>query len=199
MRTNTYLIISDASAILIDPGGDLHEVIGFIEHNHLSLKMVVSTHGHFDHIFGVNQLVRRFNSIFMIGEGEEEIIKWSVAVSPEFFGHEMEKPEIGRLISGDEHFNTSGIDLTALNTPGHTPGSYSFILGKSIFTGDVLFKGSVGRTDFGGNLNDLKASLAKLMKLDDEFIVFPGHGERTTIGHERVTNFYVSQLLGGHL
>lgn len=199
MRTNTYLITSDASAILIDPGGDLHEVIGFIEQNGLSLEMVVSTHGHFDHIFGVNQLVRRFNSIFMIGEGEEEITKWSTAVSPEFFGHEIEKPEIGRLISGDEHLSTFGIDLIPLNTPGHTPGSYSFILGKSIFTGDVLFKGSVGRTDFGGNLNDLKASLAKLMKLDDEFIVFPGHGERTTIGHERATNLYVSQLLGDHL
>lgn len=184
---------------MIDPGGDLHEVMNFLEGNGLSLDLIVSTHGHFDHIFAVNELIDRFHSTFIIGAGEDAVIDWSVAISPQFFGQRIERPNIHKLISENNPLKVSGIELTPMHTPGHTPGSYSFILGETIFTGDVLFKGSVGRTDFGGNINDLKSSLMKIMQLNDKFTVLPGHGQNTTIGHERDTNPYVSQLLCNHL
>jgi hydroxyacylglutathione hydrolase len=199
LLTNTYVINDGSSAILIDPGGDLQEITSYIENNVLSLKLVISTHGHFDHIFGVNDLTSKFNAVFMIGGEEGAIMDWSIEVAPSFFGHGIEKPNIGGIISEGRPIRIAEMELIPVHTPGHTPGSYSFILNDSIFTGDTLFRGSIGRTDFGGDMKDMKVSIMKLMNLRNDLTVLPGHGDTTTIAHEIEANPFVSQLLDDHL
>ncbi|MGL4730099.1 MAG: MBL fold metallo-hydrolase [Clostridium sp.] len=184
---NCYIIMDDKTkeAVVLDPGGDVDDIEKEINKLGANVKYILLTHGHVDHVGGVDGL---FNSVGgKIGISEKDYVL-------------MEK---GTYIYGDAFFNgvsmylkdKDKIELTnftveCIETPGHTPGGLSFKVGENIFTGDTLFTGSVGRTDLtGGDTETLMSSIKnKLMILDDSITVFPGHGPRTTIEREKVTN-----------
>lgn len=181
--TNTYLIISGNEAIIIDPGEAPYEVIHYILSNGVKLKAIYATHGHFDHILGVKELKREFSVPFHVNEKDLELI-----------GRDERTHDIvpdGFIKEGDEIY-VGTEKLRVIETPGHTLGSICFLTPDSIFTGDTLFNGSIGRYDLGGNKDLMKKSLKRLTSLGDWLTVYPGHGFFTTLGYEKLTNPFLN-------
>lgn len=193
MATNCYFLTDqkDKSAIIIDPGdaGDyLNQKI--MEYGIVPV-LVLLTHGHFDHILGIADIKLTRNIPVYISPADNFLVK-TAAASREYFLNVKTVP------APDVSFFTNTVDvkimdrfgLTVIKTPGHTPGSLCYYSQKEnfIFTGDTIFKdGAVGRTDFSySSEKDLYKSLKTLMKLPDKTIIYPGHGEPSTIGKERV-------------
>jgi len=188
LATNSYVIYDNDKAIVIDAGGDMKEVIDFIRKNKLNLSYIIATHGHFDHVMGVNQLKREFpSSIFLINERDLGLLKRASSMALSLLNlmiSDVTLPD-GYVKEGDEIRLGEG-KLKIVETPGHTMGSICILANGYIFTGDTLFYGTVGRTDLGGSEKLLRDSLERLKGLQDELIVYPGHGPFTILGYERL-------------
>jgi len=191
LQTNCYIIYKNNAALIIDPGNEAHKVIDFIAEESLTPKAILLTHAHYDHIGAVGELRKHYNIDVYLHEAEAKWLSDPPYNSAGLFPHTDEPEHLlveGQLSIGDFTFSV-------LHTPGHSPGSVSFIFHdeKKIFSGDVLFRFGVGRTDlFQSSPQDLVYSLReKLYKLPDDFTVYPGHGTTTTIGDEKRQNPYV--------
>jgi glyoxylase-like metal-dependent hydrolase (beta-lactamase superfamily II) len=203
--TNGYLFCDESgTAFFIDPGGDVGEVLDYMTRQKLTLKAVLLTHGHLDHIAGVEMLVPLVgDEIYIAGEDAallsrppEEIQR---ALGMTARGVKSFKTvEDKSVLSGDSAFSGGDFRIEVMATPGHTPGSVCYLIqdakikdGKEtvLASGDTLFAQSVGRTDLpGGDEAQLLDSLRKLAALPDDLVVLPGHGPGTTIGRERRSN-----------
>lgn len=192
---NIYLLSKKQDCLLIDPGGDnISEVVSYIKENKLNLLAILVTHGHFDHILSINELLDNFDVPIYIGkEDKEKLYDPSISLSRIFNGTEYminKDAKIVELNDNDVIFD----DIIVLHTPGHTSGSVCYYIesDKIIFTGDTLFKMAYGRVDFPtGDSYKMRDSLNRLLKLDSDIIVYPGHGDSTTIGEE-YQNYYGS-------
>lgn len=187
--SNSYILTADdKTAVVVDPGD--FATIRALNDNKLDCKFVLLTHGHFDHVGACAELSER-GALVCCGEREEKFI-----FSPEnlsiFGGVNIPRFEIFRTFSDGENFSLCGINFTALSTPGHTSGGMCYIAGDSIFSGDTLFRCSVGRTDLPtGDMRELVASVKKLFALKGDYRVCTGHGEGTSLDYERRYNPYV--------
>src|SRR6202045_2244348 len=192
-ETNCYLVTAPEGLILFDaPAG----ACAWLESRHVDLKLLLLTHGHFDHVPDVARIKRRFNC--QIGCHPETVPMIS---DPKFFRDfgfelEIEPVEPDLLIEETPGRNFLGLEMQVLEVPGHCPGSL-FLLArdeKLLVGGDVLFAGGVGRWDLPGGNADLlfEGIRKKLFPLDDDVVVLPGHGPPTKIGAERLTNPFVS-------
>ncbi|MCY0859715.1 MAG: MBL fold metallo-hydrolase [Sulfolobaceae archaeon] len=196
LLTNCYVLWDESTleGYIIDPGGNnLNEVIDFIKSRNINLKYILATHGHFDHIMGVQSIKARFDGVkFLIHKDDERLVFRSKELA-EYFNipEDFEVPVI------DGYISEGKIDeIEVIHTPGHTMGSVCFLVdNKFLFTGDTLFKGTVGRVDLGGNAEKLFESLEKLKGLDDRLIVLPGHGESSTLGEEKNNNPFLNGTL----
>ncbi len=191
-QTNTYLAWSRDEAILIDPG-DRASV--FLENFNLKGKKVlavVSTHGHMDHLFDVPELKSSLNCSFMMGKGDEEVLKWSYSVSERYMGKPLKKVETDRFLGDGDSLEFGDITAKIVGLPGHTPGSIGLITGSLFFTGDTLFKGTIGRTDLGGSMEQMNRSLDRIRNMDPELRVLPGHGPESTLREELETNPFLA-------
>ncbi|ARM75567.1 MBL fold metallo-hydrolase [Acidianus manzaensis] len=193
LNTNSYLLISNNEAIVIDAGGDMSELINYLKAKSITPKIIIATHGHFDHILGMPQLKKFYPStLFIINEKDIDLVKDSkrMAIS---LGVEMEEiPFPDQFIKDGNKIILNDEELKIIETPGHTMGSICILTKNSIFTGDTLFNETVGRTDLGGSTDFLKNSLEKLKQLPDELIVYPGHGNFTTLGYEKLHNPFLN-------
>jgi glyoxylase-like metal-dependent hydrolase (beta-lactamase superfamily II) len=196
LSTNCYLVHDESNAIIIDVGGDPAPLIDFLENKKLRPKLILATHGHFDHILGISALKKKYSIPFMVHHKELELIKNFKEIVRNFVSmynlsigiSDIETPKPDDTFE-DGHIITIGnISLKVLETPGHTLGSSCFLSDNALFSGDTLFMGSIGRTDYGGDEELMKMSLKKLRELPDDLIVYPGHGPITTLGHEKSTN-----------
>lgn len=198
---NTYLLWDRESkdTMIIDPGcsDDLEEkyLFDFIESNDLIPKFIVNTHCHIDHILGVNSVKKKYNVKYLAPEKDLPLLDHAKSQA-EMFGltiDEIQKPD--QYITEELKLFLGNQEIIFLFTPGHTPGEYCLYSEKNkiCITGDVLFQQSIGRTDlWGGNYSQLIESIkTKLLTLPDDVVIYPGHGEASTIGDEKESNQYL--------
>ncbi|KWX80474.1 MBL fold metallo-hydrolase [Paenibacillus jilunlii] len=196
LQTNAYLLTGadPGRGVIIDPGANPSALLRAVEG--MEIEAVLLTHAHFDHIAGLDEIRRAKKCPVYLHTLESEWLG-----NPKLNGSLM-WPDVTPPISTEpaeydladgQVLNLLGLTFRVMHTPGHSPGSVSFLCGSDLFSGDVLFKLGVGRTDLtGGRERDLIDSIRnKLYRLDEEVRVFPGHGPRTTIGFERQRNPYV--------
>jgi glyoxylase-like metal-dependent hydrolase (beta-lactamase superfamily II) len=196
-QENTYLIYDDTGECAIfDPGcyTDMEKsmLAGFIEEKKLKPVRLINTHCHLDHIFGNKFIADKYSLALEIHEGEQAVLAHAPEVS-RMYGIPMEEsPAPARFIQEGELIRFGETELTAILTPGHSPASLSFFCREHHFliAGDVLFAGSIGRTDLpGGDYDTLINSIKdKLLPLGDDITVYPGHGPETTLGEEKASN-----------
>ena len=198
LETNCYLVYDKNSkiAFLIDPGAFDKRIREQIEENKLSVKNIINTHGHIDHVAGD----RKFGYPVLIHEKDKSFLKNPAKNLSLFTGIISLGPSPERLLKDGDIIKEGDLEFEVIHTPGHTPGSVSLKMssaggsasggGDVIFTGDTLFREGVGRTDIPyGNEEDLMRSVKnRLMKFPDETKILPGHGPTSTIGYERINN-----------
>jgi hydroxyacylglutathione hydrolase len=182
-------------AIVIDPGDDVSNIIAILERYHLTVTMIVITHAHIDHIGGAEKLRTHTGAPVYMHEADK-MLSDRLDMQASWLGVETPKdPGIDKPAHEGDIIRAGSLEAHVLHTPGHTPGSISLYLPleKKVIAGDTLFQGSIGRTDLpGGNTAQIGRSIrAKLYTLPEDTIVFPGHGETTSIGEEKRHNPFV--------
>lgn len=190
---NNYLIIDEKSkeAVLIDCSSGRQEFINSIKNSGVNLKYILLTHGHFDHILGVDKFKEVFGTDAYIAKEDIEQVELTPKFMPILAGMEsVEIKSIHNYLKDGDIIKVGDIEIKAIATPGHTPGGMSYLIGDKLFSGDTLFHRSIGRCDFpGGSLDTIVKSIKeKLFTLPDNTEVFPGHGEKTTIAYEKKYN-----------
>ncbi len=191
---NNYLIWDEDSkeGILIDCSEYREDILDVIKNKNIKIKHILLTHGHFDHVIGVNKMKKALNTTVGINNGDKALLEHINEFGNFFIGlPELEIPEIDFNVSDGDIINVGDMKIKVLYTPGHTEGGVCYLVdNKYLFSGDTLFKGSYGRTDlFGGNYKKIASSLKDIiLKLDDNVIVYPGHGEISDIGYEKKYN-----------
>jgi glyoxylase-like metal-dependent hydrolase (beta-lactamase superfamily II) len=190
---NNYLIIDEKSneAVLIDCSSARQEFVDEIKSNGVNLKYILLTHGHFDHLLGVDTFKQLFNVDTYVSEADMEQVNLVPNMMQMFLGMSAPKiNSINRFVKDGDEFTIGDIKIKAISTPGHTQGGTSYLIGDKVFSGDTLFRASVGRTDLpGGDFKKLLHSVKeKLFTLPESVEVFPGHGEKSTIGYEKQYN-----------
>lgn len=199
LGANSYIIYHDVTgeAVVIDPGGDGQTIFNKIRSNQLKAKYILLTHGHFDHIDAVGWLKEKIGAKVAIHRKDASFLEDSYKNLSFSMGIESIQPKADIILEHGNSIDIGDLVLRIIHTPGHSPGSISIICKDFVFTGDTLFKGSIGRTDLpGGNLRQILTSIKeKLLTLEDDTIVYPGHGPKTTIGVEKLTNQFLRGLI----
>jgi glyoxylase-like metal-dependent hydrolase (beta-lactamase superfamily II) len=185
LATNCYLVWEEKTrpAIIIDPGDDADFIVQKIQDFKITPLAIITTHGHFDHVLASLELKLAFNIPFVIHQADLFLLKQAQESTKYFLGIDVDPPaQPDKLVKEGDVISFGKEKLEVLETPGHSPGGIS-LLGKGIvFSGDTVFADGFGRTDFSyGSKKELEKSLKKLFKLPDDTVVYPGHGEETTI------------------
>jgi len=189
LRTNCYILSEVDDCIIIDPGGDTSYIVDFLKSRNLTPTMILATHGHFDHILSVSDLKIRFNIPFFISRKDMRIAESFTIQTRTYAGYDPgPSPVPDNFLSNGDTFKVGNKKLKVVDTPGHTPGSCSFLIDWSFFSGDFIFSGSVGRTDFGGSMDEMLLSLKWAKALKDDFDIYPGHGRFSTLEAEKKSN-----------
>lgn len=205
ISTNCYIVFCERTreAVVIDPGFDRFDediVLGKIRELGLSVKYIINTHGHIDHISGNAKLKRETGAKIAVHADDAEMLidpSKNYFIGALFSTYGVSPPDI--LLKDGDEIRVGDIRIRVLHTPGHTPGSISLYIEEEgvVFTGDTLFAGSIGRTDLPGSSHEkiMRSIREKLLSLPDETRVYPGHGPETTIGIERRENVFLTDLL----
>ncbi|NVM04758.1 MAG: MBL fold metallo-hydrolase [Candidatus Helarchaeota archaeon] len=195
-QTNCYIIgFKEISrGIIIDPGDESEKILKLIEKNNFNINHILHTHGHIDHIGGTAKIKEITGARTFIHRDDLSLYK-NLMIQGEAFGMILdEPPEIDEFFKDGDKINFNGIIIEIIHTPGHSPGSVCFKTENKLFSGDTLFNMGIGRTDlWGGSHHKIMKSInEKLLTLNDNTIVYPGHGPETTIGYEKVNNPYIN-------
>ncbi|HEY5501814.1 MAG TPA: MBL fold metallo-hydrolase [Candidatus Anoxymicrobiaceae bacterium] len=195
--TNCYLVWNEGSrnSVLIDAGLGIQAIIEFLKKEELQLEAILITHAHPDHIAGAADLADATGADVYLHEIEIQALEMMPQAMLAMLGIEdLRKPTDMKPLSGGQTLELAGLEIKVLHTPGHSPGSVSFLIGGALFDGDLVFRGSIGRTDFpGGDFEALMNSVREhVFVLDPETRVYPGHMGSTTVGLERRTNPFLA-------
>ena len=190
-QTNCYLVWADGSSscAVIDPGYEAQRVLSTVKKLGLTVDAVLLTHGHFDHVGAVEEIVEQSGCSLWMSRSD-----WSKTNSPmNNYLYPLANCDFCevRFCGDQEEISAGGLTFTVLETPGHTAGSVCFLCEDAMFSGDTLFAGSCGRTDLGGDWDTIIRSLNRLKELEGDYRVFPGHGLATTLERERSYNPYM--------
>jgi hydroxyacylglutathione hydrolase len=195
IMANCFVVGCDQTleAAVIDPGDEAQRILRVLAEAKLTVKQIINTHGHFDHV-GANRRMQEATGAPILIHALDAPMLSQLSRSAAAWGMSAEdSPPPDRTIDEGDTIRFGTITFQVIHTPGHTPGGVSLLADGRLFVGDTLFAGSVGRTDFpGGDFNTLKSSIQKkLFALPDDVQVFTGHGPETTIGEEKRQNPFV--------
>ena len=181
-QTNTYIVENGGHCVIIDAGYHPETILRFLNDHDLTADAILLTHGHFDHVGAVRDLAAELGCPVYLHEKELSMPPMMTA-GPLYYTH---------TYGEGDHLTFAGIRFRVLHTPGHTPGSVCLMAEDHLFSGDTLFAGSCGRTDFpGGDWATIRKSLDRLSGMTEDLLVHPGHGESTTLAREKQYNPYM--------
>lgn len=194
IETNCYILSDRVSGIaaVIDPGAEAGRILAALRETQCEAKIVLLTHGHFDHITAVPEVIAATGASLAVCGRELALLNdpqrnLTATFSQAASAQTPFTPD--RLLHDGDTVEVGSLTLTVIETPGHTPGSCCFLCQDMLFSGDTLFHDGAGRTDFpGGDVEALRQSIARLAALPGDYQVLPGHGEFTTLAHERLVN-----------
>jgi len=192
LDVNCYLVNYNNSNFLIDPGSEFKRIKDYIIKNNIKLDFIINTHAHYDHFSAVADLMKEFDVPFYMHENEEDLLADPKKNLSSLLSSSELLLQNCTLIRGDivDDFLHPGIKI--MNFAGHTPGSIIIMIEDSLFTGDILFKGSIGRTDLpGGNSRKMNDSLKIIKSFDKKLKIFPGHGPESTMEAELESNYFL--------
>jgi hydroxyacylglutathione hydrolase len=197
LQTNCYVVRADPAAPaggVVDPGGDAPELVLQLERLGTSCAAILVTHGHFDHVGGVADLAESTGAPVYMPEGERDRLERYSEFAPAGVPGRPYTPD--HLLEGGETIDVGGLSFECISIPGHSPAHIAFYADGHLFSGDLLFAGSVGRVDLpGGDWDTLLASVRTLAdRYPPETIVYPGHGPQTTLGAELERNPFLAEL-----
>ena len=199
LRTNCYILESAGDYVVIDPGDEGERILAQMRDGLAAghrLKAVLLTHAHFDHTLAAPYLQEKTGAPVYVGRGDAGLLSdpaWMRPMMPEG----VSQPADIRTLSEGDVLKVGAVSLVVWETPGHSPGSLTFLVQEGVpapvvFSGDLLFRGGVGRTDLpGGDDSALASSISRVLELPAETVVYPGHGPATTVGRERDDNPFV--------
>lgn len=191
--SNTYLVVNEEEkkAVLVDAGVSASQVLKYLEENGLELTAVLLTHGHPDHLLGLNEIVQATGAPAYMHPADAEMVK---SIPPLFLSmlglNNLDLPEEFLPLEDGQELELGGMKFKVLHTPGHSEGSVCFLTDGILFDGDLIFRGSIGRTDFpGGSIQTLLRSVKeKVFTLPSDTRILPGHLDSTVVGWEKRTN-----------
>lgn len=195
IENNNFLLIDEESkeAVLIDCTQQDSDIEKVLAENNAKLKFILLTHGHFDHVLGVNYFRNKYNCQVLLHEADKELVERMPEFARNFGLPPAETQTIDEFVKDGDVIKLGQNEIKVIHTPGHTQGCVCYLVNDDLFSGDTLFYECVGRTDLpGGNFKQIISSIKeKLFVLDDNLKVYPGHGPTSSIGHEKVNNQFV--------
>ncbi len=183
LQTNCYLVADESGVCaVIDPGDEPEKILAYAREHGLRICAVLLTHGHFDHVGGVRVIAQATACPVWMHENDLTLRTAMTVAAPYYTDFYAEGDEVA----------VGSLRFLVMETPGHTPGSVCLLCENTLFTGDTLFAGSCGRTDLGGNAQNMRRSLARLAAIRENYTVCPGHGAGSTLEAERAGNPYLA-------
>jgi hydroxyacylglutathione hydrolase len=198
IQENCFVVRAAGSeqAVIVDPGEEADRLLHAIDELGVTLEAILLTHTHFDHIGAVAPVAQKTGAPVYCPKLEVPVLADIMAYVPFPGFGPYESYDADETVEGGEHLTLAGLEIDVIFTPGHSPGHVTYAIGDALFSGDVLFQGSVGRVDLpGGDWPTLARSIQSLLDAyDDDTRVFPGHMGPTTLGRERATNPFLAEL-----
>lgn len=195
MRTNCYFIIDEKSnkTIIVDPADEYEKINKIISERNLSVEFILLTHAHYDHMMALEKLRESTGTpLYVHKDDAEAVINPQHSYMIKVVSGDKRYKSAEKLLQDDDILYCGNIEIKVMHTPGHTMGSVCYIVGDNIITGDTLFKGDVGRDDlYGGDETQLNNSLKRLISLNGDYKIYPGHGSSSTLEYERKNNMYL--------
>ncbi len=197
LETNAYIIGDETTrqALVVDPGDEPDRILELIKDSGLEVTAIICTHAHFDHIGAAGDIKNATGAGILIHRDDlegYELVRDQAAM----WGYDIDElPAPDGFIEEGDNIRAGNLSFSAMHTPGHSPGGICLYGEGVIVTGDTIFRGSVGRTDFpGGSVEKLRESFKRILALPDETVILSGHGPETTVGTEKRENFFVREL-----
>ena len=193
--TNCYIVSNESRCVVIDPAGDADKIISHINKYSLSLDAILLTHGHFDHIYAIPQLLSEYGKdmpVYIHRDDVPYLCDVNLNLSLPLFGVDFTCTANTISVQNNSVINAADLTFTVAHTPGHTPGSVCYICENTLFSGDTLFASTVGRTDFpGGDFPTLLKSLTFFKSIKGNYDIYPGHNASTSLERELKYNEYL--------
>ena len=195
LENNNYLVYDEESkeAVLIDCSHFDERIVAYLKENGLTLKSILLTHAHFDHVLGVEKMVQATGAKVFLHKDDESLLKDLNSYTFMMGMPAVNVPEVDTFTEEGDSIDLGTLQIKVIHTPGHTRGGVSYFVDGNLFSGDTLFRESIGRTDLeGGSFKTLEKSIReKIYILPDDTKVYAGHGPSTEVGHEKKFNSYI--------